>query len=145
MVMLPQGVGQGMTITVDVYGQVMPLQQPMGMQQPMQPMVDAWQIIDQMPNCELQEEIRWGEVLTQFIGVEIDFANKYKVVDPNGVEVLLFAEETDFCTRQMKRGSCADCVGWHVRGLNIYGGARVPFLNMQRDFTCTFCCFNRPQ
>jgi len=157
-VMIPQGFMPGMLVTVDSMGNVMPaqqMQQPMGgmqhpmggmqppMQQPMQS-VDAWQILNAMPNCELQEELRWGEVLTAAIGIEVDFANRYKVLDPNGVEVLLFAEQTDFCKRQMKRGPCADCIGWDVDGLNIYGGANQPFLKLTRPFTFTLCCFNRP-
>merc|ERR1719221_708323 len=121
-----------------------------GMQQPlmqapmMQPMTDGWEILKGMPDCEIQEKVRWGEVLTEFlIGVEVDFANKYKVLSGDK-EVFLFAEETNFCQRQMKRGSCADCVGWHVEALTIADNARAPFIKMERPNTCTCCCFNRP-
>jgi len=105
---------------------------------------DGWALINGMKSCEIQEKIRWGEQITALIGLEIDFANQYKVIDPNGVDTFLFMETTDFCTRQMKRGSCADCVGWDVEVLNVSGGQQTKFLHMHRDFTFTFCCFNRP-
>lgn len=124
-----------------------PMQEPMtapGMQQPMKEQPDAWTILSQMPACEVQEKARWGEALTGWIGAEIDFANKYKVLDPEGREVMLFVETTDCCTRQMKRFLCVDCVGWKVDGMTIFGGQQTPFLKMNRDWTCTCCCFNRP-
>jgi len=105
---------------------------------------DAWTILNQIPTAEIQEQVRWGEVLTELIGIEVDFANKYMVKDPHGQDIILFAEQTDFCTRQMKRGCCADCVGWNVDAITTYGGQRTPFLKMERPFTFTFCCFNRP-
>ena len=40
--------------------------------------VDGWTILKEMPSGEVQEKVRWGEVLTELIGVEVDFANKYK-------------------------------------------------------------------
>merc|ERR1719401_767838 len=120
------------------------MQQGMGMMG--QPMLDGWTVLQNISEIEIQEKIQWGELLSELlIGVEIDFANQYKGIDPNTQEELFyFAEQTDFCTRQLKRGACADCVGWNVDGINIYGGANQPFLKMHRDFTCTFCCFNRP-
>merc|ERR1719384_2275851 len=93
-------------------------------------MVSGWTILEQMPSCEVQEKVLWGEVLTELIGIEVDFANKYKVLDPDGNEVFLFAEQTDFCKRQMKRGACADCVGWDVDGVTIFGGQQTPFIKL---------------
>merc|ERR1740123_313718 len=121
------------------------MMQPGMMQQPpMQMMPDAWTILSKMESAEVQEKVRWGEVLTAALGVEVDFANQYKVVDAANNDVFFFGEETDFCTRQMKRGACADCVGWHVEGVTILGGQRTPFLTMKRDSSFTCCCFNRP-
>jgi len=121
-----------------------PMMMPGQMQMPQVPVVDGWTILSQMPSGQVQEKIRWGEVLTQLIGIEVDFANKYVVLDPAGNEVFLFAEQTDFCKRQMKRGCCAECVGWDVDVLTIFGGQNTPFLKMHRENTFTVCCFNRP-
>merc|ERR1712070_1283544 len=49
----------------------------------------------------------------------------------------------------MKRGCCADCIGWNADVFYTLGGrdyhsAGPPFLNMNRQHTCTCLCFNRP-
>lgn len=126
-----------------------PMQQPMmqgQMMPPMmqQPMADGYALLNGMGKCEVQEKVLWGEVLGAVIGVEVNFGNKYKVFDENKNEVFLIAEQTDCCTMQMKRGCCQDCVGWNADIINIYGGQRTNFLHMQRDFTLTCCCLNRP-
>merc|ERR1712085_169237 len=79
-------------------------------------MGDGWTVLQNISEIEIQEKIQWGELLSELlIGVEIDFANQYKGIDPNTQQDLFFfAEQTDFCTRQMKRGACADCVGWNL-------------------------------
>jgi len=119
----------------------------MGMMQMQQPMLDGWTVLQNISEIEIQEKIQWGELLSELlIGVEIDFANQYKGIDPNTQQDLFyFAEQTDFCTRQMKRGSCADCVGWNLDVMTIAGGQKTKFMHANRDHACTFACFNRPR
>lgn len=125
-------------------GMMPPMQQPMAPGMPQHAGMDGFAILDQMATAEVKEKILWGEVLTQFVGVEVDFANKYAVLDAQGQEVFFFAEQTDFCKRQMKRGCCADCVGWDVDVLTTYAGQKTKFMQMKRESTATCCCFNRP-
>merc|ERR1712232_695589 len=97
-----------------------------------------------LDRVEVQEKANLVQALTAVIGVEVDMANKYKILDENGQEYFFAVEQTDFCTRQMKRGQCADCVGWNADVLYTFGGASQQFLHMSRDHSCTCCCFNRP-
>jgi len=111
------------------------------------PMVDGWTVLQNIAEIEIQEKIQWGELLSELlIGVEIDFANQYKGIDPrNNQDLFYFAEQTDFCTRQMKRGCCADCVGWNLDVMNIAGGQKTKFMHAHRDHSCVFLCLNRPK
>merc|ERR1712046_466283 len=83
---------------------------------------DPWDALASLPKIEVKEKMNLAQVATAAIGVEIDMANKYKVVDPNGQEFFYVVESTDFCTRQLKRGPCADCVGWDAEVLYTLGG-----------------------
>jgi len=102
-------------------------------------------MLSQWDTCEVQEKADMTQMITAAIGIEIDMANKYKVLGPSGDEGFFIVENTDFCKRQMKRGSCADCVGWDADVLYTYGGRNDKFMTMHRETTFTCCCFNRPE
>jgi len=59
--------------------------------------------------------------------------------------IYFVVESTGFCARQFKQ--CAgDCAPWDVdfRVINSDGEAEEAF-KLNRPFTCTCCCFNRPK
>merc|ERR1719223_609938 len=65
---------------------------------------DGWSTLQQLNSIQIKEKVRWGEVLSELVlGAEIDFANQYMGVDDNDNNLFFFAEQTDFCTRQMKQ------------------------------------------
>merc|ERR1740121_999394 len=93
---------------------------------------------------EVKEKASWIEALTAIIGQEVEMANKYQIFSDGGGEELFFAaEETDCCTRQLKQ-CCPDCAPWHLNILYTYQGHQQLVYRMERPWTCTFCCFNRP-
>jgi len=94
-------------------------------------------------SVQIQEQVNVLEAITAIIGQEIEMANKYKVLDESGNEILFAVEETDCITRQVKQ-CFPDCAPWNVSMFYTQGGNNMKVLNMQRDWTCTCCCFNRP-
>jgi len=100
--------------------------------------------LNAMPRILVAEKANMVQALTAVIGVEIDMANKYRVLDEQEQEHFFVVEETNWLIRNLKRGACSDCVGWDASVLYTYAGANQPFLKMHRDHTLTFCCFNRP-
>lgn len=167
-VQVPPGVGPGMIFEVSLpmatpAAVAMPVQpqimqtpmQPQMMQAAMQPQMMQQQIMPQrfgspyealasLPRVEVQEKANVVQALTALVGLEVDMANKYKVKDAIGQEYFFIVETTDWCTRNMKRGCCADCVGWESDVLYTFAGAQQKFLHMERPWTLTCCCFNRP-
>lgn len=149
-VQVPQGVGPGMMFQVQL--PAAPSAVPVAMAQPvmMAPMqqqfasCSPWDVLASLPRVEVREKADMIQAVTALIGVEVDMANKYQVIDPNGQQVFYVVETTDFCTRNLKRGGCADCVGWNADVLFTAGGQQSQFLHMSRDHSCTFLCFNRP-
>merc|ERR1719410_1764240 len=84
------------------------------------------------------------EAVTAIIGQEVEMANKYRILSDGGAEELFFAvEETSCCMRQVKQ-CVPDCVPWKLDILYTQNGASQLAYRLEREFTCTFCCFNRP-
>lgn len=104
---------------------------------------DPWALLAACPTVEVQEKMRSGEVMADMVGLDLNLANKYKVLDPNGVEMFHFIESTGCCTKQLK-GCLGDCAAFSVEAFNITNGGNTEFLQMERPWTCTCCCYNRP-
>jgi len=98
----------------------------------------------QVDRVEIKEKVNMIEALTAIIGQEVEMPNRYKIFNGDTQEELFFAvEQTDFCTRQVKQ-CLPDCAPWKLDILYTQGGAQQPAYKLERDWTCTFCCFNRP-
>lgn len=92
---------------------------------------------------DIQEQANIIEAVSAIIGQEIEMANKYRIL-ANGSEMFFAVEQTDCCTRQLKQ-ILPDCAPWNVDILYTEGGNSMQAFHMQRDWTCTCCCFNRPK
>jgi len=91
-------------------------------------------------HAEIKEEIRIVEAITAALGQEIEMANKYRIVDSHtGGDIFYAVEQTDCITRQLKQ-CCPDCAAWNVDLL--YAGN--PAFKLEKAWTATCCCFNRP-
>jgi len=108
--------------------------------------MDPMSVLAQLPNCQITEKASAVEALSALAGAgqEFEMPNKYKVLDPAGNQVFFIVEATGCCERQLK--SCiGDCAPWNVemRVVNGSGEAERAF-HLERPWTCTCCCFNRP-
>lgn len=95
-------------------------------------------------SMEVREKASLVEAVSAALGHEIEMANKYNVLAPGDVEIFFAAEQTDFCTRQMKH-CCPDCAPWHLDIVYTKDGRSEKAFNLERDWTCTCCCCNRPR
>merc|ERR1719203_73441 len=78
------------------------------------------------------------------MGQEIEMANKYSIKDKDSGKKILYAvEETGCCARQLKQ-CMGDCAPWNVKILYVEDDAKENAFTMDRPFTCTFLCCNRP-
>jgi len=90
----------------------------------------------------IKEKANMLEAITAIIGQEIEMANKYSIL-AGGQEIFFAVEQTSCINRQLKQ--CApDCAPWNVDIMYTENGANAQAFKMQRDFTCTCCCLNRP-
>lgn len=97
----------------------------------------------QQQRVEVKEKVNLIEAVTAIIGQEIEMANKYKILSDRGSELFYAVEETNCFVRQVKQ-CFPDCAPWNVDILYTEGGNSTLVYKMQRDWTCTCCCFNRP-
>eukprot|EP00428_Durinskia_dybowskii_P030516 CAMPEP_0170243710 /NCGR_PEP_ID=MMETSP0116_2-20130129/21631_1 /TAXON_ID=400756 /ORGANISM="Durinskia baltica, Strain CSIRO CS-38" /LENGTH=246 /DNA_ID=CAMNT_0010494565 /DNA_START=85 /DNA_END=825 /DNA_ORIENTATION=- len=103
----------------------------------------AFSILDGVSCIKIKEKVNMIEAASAILGQEIEMANKYKVVDKESGQQLFYAvEQTDCCMRQMKQ-CFGDCAPWKLDIL-AGGDSMAPAVRMERAFTCTCCCFNRP-
>jgi hypothetical protein len=100
--------------------------------------------LQQCKKVQVQEKARTLEVLTALLGAEIEMANKYKVLDENDQELLFAIEQTGCCTRQCQQ-CCGDCAAWEVDIYYTQNGRNEKAFRLERPWTLTCCCFNRPE
>merc|ERR1740129_468077 len=103
--------------------------------------------LDCLAGCEkieIREKANLFEAVTAALGCEIEMANKYEVFK-DGCSIRSFpsVEQSDCCKRQQKQ-CCGDCAPWDVDILYTEGGGADKAFTMNRGFTWTCCCFNRP-
>mmetsp|Transcript_73080 Transcript_73080/g.138124 ORF Transcript_73080/g.138124 Transcript_73080/m.138124 type:complete len:244 (-) Transcript_73080:40-771(-) len=105
----------------------------------------AYQALQRTSGIQVREKVSLIEAATAMMGQEVEMANKYKIFDESGDRELFYAvEKTDCCTRQLKQ-CMGDCAPWNVEILYTEGGAQQKAFVLERGFTCTCCCFNRPK
>mmetsp|Transcript_63489 Transcript_63489/g.176010 ORF Transcript_63489/g.176010 Transcript_63489/m.176010 type:complete len:265 (+) Transcript_63489:88-882(+) len=107
-------------------------------------MTPALECLAKLGQLEVQEKASLIEGLTAALGMEIEMANRYKVLAGEDAHEIFYAvEETDFFTRNVKQ-CLPDCAPWNVKVLYTKGGGNDVAFSMSRPWTCTCCCFNRP-
>lgn len=105
----------------------------------------AWQqALSGSSGVNIVEKVSLLEAASAAMGQEIEMANKYNVKDRStGASLFYIVETTDCCTRQIK--SCLpDCVPWGVDIFWTGDGALDKVMRLERAWTCTCLCFNRP-
>merc|ERR1719247_1460768 len=103
------------------------------------------QHIAQLPALQVQEKANMLQEVTALLGLEIEMANKYNVLDSAGNQVFHAVENTDCCRRQLQNGCCHDCAPYDVDVLYTPPGAlHQKFVRMTRPCQFTCCCLNRP-
>lgn len=109
--------------------------------------MDPNKILNAVRHCSVTEKTSLVEAMSAMAGAgsELEMPNKYKVLTEDGRQIFFIHETTDMCTRQMKACCCEDCGAWNVdmRVINADGEAETAFV-LQRPWTCTCCCLNRP-
>lgn len=96
-------------------------------------------------SMEIREKVQWLEAVSAVIGQEFEMANKYSVHDKqSGNQLFYAAEATDCLTRQAKQ-CLPDCAAWSVEIMWTGDGGASKVLHMERPWTLTCCCFNRPK
>jgi len=89
------------------------------------------------------EKVNVLEALSAMAGQEVEMANNYKIVNADGDPIFFASEQTDCMTRQLKQ-CCGDCASWDVDIRYTQNGANALVYKIQRPWTMTFLCFNRP-
>lgn len=97
-------------------------------------------MLQKTSTIKVAEEVRVLEAVSAMLGQEIEQANKYAIYNDSGSKVFYAVEQTNCCVMQLKQ-CLGDCAPWDVDITSL----DQPFLHMSRPFTCTFCCFNRPE
>jgi len=93
---------------------------------------------------KIKEKVNLLEAASALLGQEIEMANKYMVKDQETGQDLFYAvEQTDCITRQLKQ-CFGDCAAWNLDIMYIGGGGAEQAMKMEKPWTCTVCCFNRP-
>lgn len=92
----------------------------------------------------IKEKVNMLEAFTAMAGQEVEMANRYGVENEEGQRIFFAIEQTNCCMRQMKQ-VFPDCAPWDI-DINYtgHGGSTLAY-KMTRPWTCTFCCFNRPE
>lgn len=109
----------------------------------LQGMSPALMALNNTRRIEVKEKARLLEVITEDLGMGLEMANKYRVLDERGMDILYAVEKTDFCRRQFKK-CFKDCLSWEVDVYHIFNGQRAPGFKIERACAFTCCCINRP-
>jgi len=101
-------------------------------------------VLDSTNSIRIKEKVSVIEAASAIIGQEIEMANRYSVHDRStGAQLFYAVEQTGCLARQLKQ-LCSDCAPWSVDILAGGPGGMAPAVKMERPFSCTCCCFNRP-
>eukprot|EP00405_Crypthecodinium_cohnii_P019409 CAMPEP_0206480686 /NCGR_PEP_ID=MMETSP0324_2-20121206/37568_1 /ASSEMBLY_ACC=CAM_ASM_000836 /TAXON_ID=2866 /ORGANISM="Crypthecodinium cohnii, Strain Seligo" /LENGTH=281 /DNA_ID=CAMNT_0053957773 /DNA_START=184 /DNA_END=1029 /DNA_ORIENTATION=- len=102
-------------------------------------------MLQNLSHVQVQEQANLVQELTAMIGMEIEMANRYRVLDSAENQLFYAVERTSCCKRQLQQGCCHDCAPWEVDMLYTPPGhPNQLFLAMRRPCQLTCCCLNRP-
>jgi len=93
-----------------------------------------------------QQMVRVMQLQRKRDACSCDFNNMYVVMNSQGQPVF-FVQENSTC---IERNCCSgECKAWRLDvallGPQGVDGPMTPFAHLERPFTCTICCLNRPQ
>merc|ERR1712032_310181 len=112
---------------------------------PMGPALNGMSQLQMLDAVDVKERANLLQEVTAMLGVEIDMANKYQILDLAGNQHFYAVEKTDCCRRQMQQMWCHDCASWDVSILYTpLGYQSQQFISVQRPCNFSCCCFNRP-
>merc|ERR1740130_313102 len=81
---------------------------------PSQMGMTGMQHIASLPALEVQEKANMLQEISAMVGMELEMANKYNVLDGAGNKIFFAIEETNCCKRQLQNGCCHDCAPYDV-------------------------------
>lgn len=103
------------------------------------------QHLGMLPAIDVQEKANAIEEVTAMLGMEVELANRYHVLDRAGNKLFYAVETTDCCKRQMQNTCCRDCVAWDVDVFYTPPQAlHQTFVKLSRPCQFSCCCFSRP-
>merc|ERR1719203_1862685 len=102
------------------------------------------QVMQSVNRLQINEKVSVLEAGAALLGQEVEMPNTYHIIDPVSHRQLFTAEEqTDFFNRQMKQ-CCGDCAPWSI-DINYTSPAAIQrVLHIDRPFSYTCLCCNRP-
>lgn len=104
----------------------------------------AMQVMASLEAIDVKEKVNHAEALSAAFGAEVEMANKYKISNhKNGVDVFFAVEKTGLLQRQLQT-VCGDCAPWELDIVYTEGTRRDLAFKIERPWTCTCCCCNRP-
>mmetsp|Transcript_43467 Transcript_43467/g.114951 ORF Transcript_43467/g.114951 Transcript_43467/m.114951 type:complete len:254 (+) Transcript_43467:97-858(+) len=107
-------------------------------------MSPAMQAMGQVQNIKIKEKVRLLEAATALLGQEIEMANKYSIEDRDtGAQVFYATEETNCLAMQCKQVA-SDCAPWKLSVLYTGGHQPMEAFRMEKEWSCTCLCLNRP-
>lgn len=102
------------------------------------------QHLDQTNSLKVKEKVNVIEAATALLGQEVEMANRYKIKNAETDQDLFYAvEQTDCFTRQLMQ-CCPDCAPWKLDFLLLAGGSNQLVMQMDKEWSATCCCLNRP-
>lgn len=131
----------GMSMGMGTVGVSAPVYAAQGGSAPMTGM----QHLMMLPAVDIQEKANVIEEVTAMLGMEIEFANRYHVLDRAGNKLFYAVESTDCLKRQMQNSCCRDCVAWDVDVFYTPPQAlHQTFVKLSRPCQFSCCCLSRP-
>ncbi|CRG97241.1 phospholipid scramblase, putative [Plasmodium gallinaceum] len=113
-------------------------------QQQMHMFSNDWKsVIASIKSCKIQQVFNNKEFVADFfIGINLDFSNKYLILDAsNNVTKFVAIENSHFANR-----NCLPkiCIPVEMKILRQGKELNMPDLLVEKDCSCTICCLNRP-
>jgi len=105
----------------------------------------ALQAMHNVSCIEIHEKVSVIEAATALLGQEVEMANRYSIHDGKSGEQLFYATETtDCCARQFGQ-CCSACAPWSVDILHTERGSAHKAFHLEKPWSCTCLCINRPE
>jgi len=105
----------------------------------------AMQAMAGIRNITIKEKARLLEAATALLGQEIEMANKYTILDDDAEKQVFYATEETHCMAMQCKQVLPDCVPYKLSVLYTDSAQPEKAFEMEKQWSCTCLCFNRPQ